>query len=57
MTDVVAGTDRTKIAFYSLPELNKRDPRKASQVFTSVLEDTLRLIGEWRPHAEPRAPR
>ena len=58
MTDVVAGTDKTKIAFYSLPELKKRDPRKASQVFTSVLEDTLRLIGEREPHlAEPRTAR
>lgn len=57
MTDVVAGTDRTRIAFYSLPELNKRDPRKASQVFTSVLEDTLRLIEELEHHAEPRAAR
>lgn len=57
MTDVVAWTDRTRIAFYSLPELNKRDPRKANQVFTSVLEDTLQLIGELEPHAEPRAAR
>jgi len=57
MTDVVAGTDRTKIAFYSLPELNKRDPKKASQVFTSVLEDTLRLIGERETHADTRAVR
>jgi hypothetical protein len=55
MTDVVAGVDRTKIAFYSLPELNKRDPRKASQVFSCVLEDTLRLIGEREAHAAPRA--
>jgi hypothetical protein len=54
MTDVVAGADRTKIAFYSLPELNKRDPRKAGQVFTSVLEDTLRLIGERESHTERR---
>jgi hypothetical protein len=57
MTDVVAGTDRTKIAFYSLAELNRRDPKKASRVFTSVLEDTLRLIEEREPHPEPRAAR
>jgi Cyclic nucleotide-binding domain len=57
MTDVVAGTDRTRIAFYSLPELNKRDPRKANQVFTRVLEDTLHLIGELERHAEPSAAR
>jgi len=57
MSDVVAGSDRTKIAFYSLPELNKRDPKKASQVFACVMEDTLRLIGEREPHPEPRSAR
>ena len=57
MTDVVAGTDRTRIAFYSLPELNKRDPRKANKVFTRVLEDTLQLIGELEHRGEPSAAR
>jgi hypothetical protein len=52
LTDVVAGVDRTKIGFYALPELNKRDPRKASQLLTSVIEDTLQVIGELEQHLE-----
>lgn len=46
MTDVVAGEDRTKIGFYLLSDLNKRDPKKASQVLNRVIEDTLDVIGE-----------
>lgn len=46
MTDVVAGADGTKIGFYRLPELNRRDPRKASQLLTRVIEDTLEVIEE-----------
>ena len=57
MTSVVAGTDRTRIAFYSLPQLHKRDPKKASQLFSRVLEDTIQLIGELEHHAETRAAR
>jgi hypothetical protein len=52
MTDVVAGADRTRIAFYALPELNKRNPRKASQLLTRVIEDTLEVIEELEPHAK-----
>jgi len=46
MTDVVAGEDRTKIGFYLLADLNKRDPKKASQLLNRVIEDTLDVIGE-----------
>jgi hypothetical protein len=46
MTDVVAGADKTKIGFYALPELNKRDPRKASLLLNRVIEDTLNVIGD-----------
>ena len=46
MTDIVAGEDRTKIGFYLLADLNKKDPKKASQVLNRVIEDTLDVIGE-----------
>lgn len=46
MTDVVAGEDRTRIGFYLLADLNKKDPKKASQVLNRVIEDTLDVIGE-----------
>lgn len=46
MTDVVAAADGTKIGFYKLASLNKRDPRKASQLLTRVIEDTLDVIEE-----------
>ncbi|HEY9595060.1 MAG TPA: cyclic nucleotide-binding domain-containing protein [Spirochaetia bacterium] len=49
MTDVVAGTDRTKIAFYHLTNLNRRDPKKASNILNKVIEDTLKVIGELEP--------
>lgn len=57
MTDIVAGVDKTRIAFYSLTELNKKDPRKANQVFTRVLEDTLQVIGELERQEEPSTAR
>ncbi len=46
MTDVVAGEDKTKIGFYLLADLNRRDPKKASQLLSRVIEDTLDVIGE-----------
>lgn len=46
MTDVVAGEDRTRIGFYLLADLNKKDPKKASQLLNRVIEDTLDVIGE-----------
>ncbi len=46
MTDVVAGADRTRIGFYRLPELNRKDPRKASRIFNRVIEDTIQVLGE-----------
>lgn len=53
MADIVAGADKTKIGFYALPELNKRDPRKASQLLTRVIEDTLEVIEELERHTTP----
>jgi hypothetical protein len=46
MTDVIAGIDKTRIAFHKLPDLNRRDPKKASRLLTRVIEDTLQVIGE-----------
>jgi hypothetical protein len=53
LTDVVAGADKTKIGFYALPELNKRDPKKASLLLNRVIEDTLHVIGELKECGEP----
>ncbi len=44
MTSIIAGSDRTRIAFYDLMELKKSDPRKANKVFARIMEDTLQVI-------------
>jgi len=49
LTDVVAGSDRTTIAFYDLVELRKTDPTKAGQLFTNLIEDTIKLVSEHAP--------
>ena len=49
LTDVVAGSDRTTIAFYDLTELRKTDPGKAGQLFSILIEDTLKLVSEHAP--------
>ena len=46
MISIIAGSDRTRIAFYNLIELNKSDPKKANSVFARVMEDTLQVIRE-----------
>jgi hypothetical protein len=46
MTSVISGSDRTRIAFYNLAELNRSDPKKANSVFSRVMEDTLLVIRE-----------
>jgi hypothetical protein len=50
--DVVAASDRTRIAFYQLPSLTKHDPQKASRIFNRVLEDTLQVMAELGQNAE-----
>jgi hypothetical protein len=42
--NVIAGVDRTKVAFYNLIEVSKRDPKKAAELFQAVMEDTFRVI-------------
>jgi hypothetical protein len=53
LTDVVSGEDRTRIGFYLLADLNKRDPKKASQVLNRVIEDTLDVIEELEGSLQP----
>jgi CRP-like cAMP-binding protein len=46
MADIVAGIDRTMVAFYNLVEMSQSDPRNASRLFNCVMEDTLRVIDQ-----------
>ncbi len=45
-TDIIAGEDNTTIAFYNLQELNKKDPRKAKELYTEAMEDIFNIIRE-----------
>ena len=42
--NVIAGVNGTRVAFYNLIGLSKKNPKKASRLFQSVMEDTLRVI-------------
>ena len=42
--NVIAGVDGTRVAFYNLINLSKKNSKKASRLFQSVMEDTLRVI-------------
>jgi len=42
--DVIAAKDNTRVAFYNLIRLSKRNPQKASKLFQAVMEDTLAVI-------------
>jgi CRP-like cAMP-binding protein len=42
--DVIAGNDGTKVAFYNLIELSKTNPKKARELFSTVMEDTFNVI-------------
>jgi hypothetical protein len=42
--DVIAGGDDTKVAFYNLIELSRKNPKKARMMFTAVMEDTFAVI-------------
>lgn len=42
--NVIAGANGTRVAFYNLISLSKKNPKKASRLFQSVMEDTLRVI-------------
>jgi hypothetical protein len=42
--DIVAGTDRTRVAFFNIIELSKQNPKKARYLFNQVMEDTFKVI-------------
>jgi len=42
--NVLAGSNGTRIAFYNLIALSKKNPKKASRLFQEVMDDTLRVI-------------
>ena len=42
--DVIAGEDNTSVAFYNLKELNKKDPRKAKELYTEAMEDVFKIL-------------
>jgi hypothetical protein len=42
--NVLAGSNGTRIAFYNLIALSKKNPKKASRLFQDVMDDTLRVI-------------
>mgnify|MGYP001044571101 FL=1 len=44
--NVIAGADKTKVAFYNLIELSKREPKKAAELFQAVMQDTFRVIDD-----------
>ena len=46
MSDVIAGQDRTSVAFYDLEHLRRSDPGNASTLLARAMEDSLRVIGE-----------
>jgi hypothetical protein len=46
MMNIVSGSDRTRVAFYSFVEVSRRDPRKARVLYNRVLQDTFRVIRE-----------
>jgi hypothetical protein len=46
MTDVVAGSDRTSVAFYDLTDLRQTEPRDVSRLISHVMEDTLKVVNE-----------
>jgi hypothetical protein len=46
MTDVIAGADRTTVAFYDLGGLHAAEPRDVSRLVSHVMEDTLQVVDE-----------
>jgi hypothetical protein len=46
MTDVLAGADRTTVAFYDLGGLRATEPADVSRLVSHVMEDTLTVVNE-----------
>ncbi len=45
--NVIANEDGTKIAFYNLKELNKKDPKKAKELYTEAMEDMFKIMSDF----------
>ncbi len=46
LSDVIAHSESTLVAFYHLHDLRLSEPEKATRVVTQVMEDTLRVVDE-----------
>jgi hypothetical protein len=46
LSDVLAQTDGTTVAFYDLGDLKQNEPGRASRVVSRIMEDTLRVVDE-----------
>jgi CRP-like cAMP-binding protein len=44
--NVIAADDNTRVAFYNLKELSKKDPRKAKELYTEAMEDVFDVLSE-----------
>ncbi len=44
--DVIANEDGTRIAFYNLKELNKKDPKKAKELYNEAMEDIFKIVSD-----------
>ena len=44
--DIISGKDGTKIAFYNVIELSKKDPKKARTLYNRAMEDIFKVIKE-----------
>ncbi len=42
--NIVAAEDGTRVAFYSLIELRRHDPQKASELYTKAMEDIFNVV-------------
>jgi hypothetical protein len=42
--DIVAGSGKTRVAFYNIIELSKQNPKKARYLFNQVMDDTFKVI-------------
>ena len=40
----MAGTGKTRVAFYNIIELSKQNPKKARYLFNQVMDDTFKVI-------------
>ena len=45
IVSIIAGEDKTTIAFYNLKELSKKDPGKAKELYKKSMEDFFEIIG------------